>query len=165
MIISPTLRTVLTGGALSALLAASACHAADANAALRAIVDHAVRPLIAEYDLPGVAVAVTVDDMASFFNYGLASREHATPVSENTLFELGSISKTFTATLASYAQVTGKLSLDDHPGKYLPELNGSAIDKANACAADGSTTADYRVPPNPPHVSPASVTPACRRRA
>ena len=130
MIISPTLRTVLTGGALSALLAASACHAADANAALRAIVDQAVRPVIAEYDLPGVAVAVTIDDKASFYNYGLASREHGTPVSENTLFELGSISKTFTAILASYAQVTGKLSLDDHPGKYLPELKGSAIDKA-----------------------------------
>ena len=130
MIISPTLRAVLTGGALSALLAASACHAADANAALRAIVDQAVRPVIAAYDLPGVAVAVTVDDKASFFNYGLASREHGTPVSENTLFEVGSISKTFTAILASYAQVTGKLSLDDHPGKYLPELKGSAIDNA-----------------------------------
>lgn len=130
MIISSTLRAFLTGGALSALLAASACHAADANAALRAIVDRAVRPVIAEYDLPGVAVAVTVDGKASFFNYGLASLEDKTPVSENTLFELGSISKTFTATLASYAQVTGKLSLDDHPGKYLPELKGSAIDNA-----------------------------------
>ena len=131
MIISSALGTGLTAAALSACLAAPACHATDANAALRAIVDQAVRPVIAEYDLPGVAVAVTVDGKASFFNYGLASREHKTPVSENTLFELGSISKTFTATLAVYAQVTGRLSLDDHPGKYLPELKGSAIDKAS----------------------------------
>ena len=131
MIISSALRTGLTAAALSACLTAPACHASDANAALRAIVDQAVRPVIAEYDLPGVAVAVTVDGKASFFNYGLASREHKTAVSENTLFELGSISKTFTATLAAYAQVTGKLSLDDHPGKYLPELKGSAIDKAS----------------------------------
>jgi beta-lactamase class C len=46
------------------------------------------------------------------------------------VFELGSLSKTFTATLASYAQVQGKLLFDDHPGKYMPELVGSAIDKA-----------------------------------
>lgn len=131
MIISSALRTGLTAAALSACLAAPACHGADANTSLRAIVDQAIRPVIAEYDLPGVAVAVTVDGKASFFNYGLASREHDTPVSEHTLFELGSISKTFTATLAAYAQATGKLSLDDRPGKYLPALQGAAIDKAS----------------------------------
>lgn len=131
MIISSPLRTGLTAAALSACLAAPACHGADANPSVRAIVDQAIRPVIAEYDLPGVAVAVTVDGKASFFNYGLASREHDTPVSEHTLFELGSISKTFTATLAAYAQATGKLSLDDRPGKYLPSLRGAAIDKAS----------------------------------
>lgn len=61
-----------------------------------------------------------------FFNYGVASREKNTSVTETTLFELGSISKTFTATLAAYAQVLGKLSLDDHPSKYLPQLKGNA---------------------------------------
>ncbi|HEX8406573.1 MAG TPA: class C beta-lactamase [Duganella sp.] len=131
MIILPKLRTGLTVAALSTCFAASSGHAADDGAKLRAVVDKAVRPVIAEYDLPGVAVAVTVDGKASFFNYGLASREDNTPVSENTLFELGSISKTFTATLASYAQATGKLSLDDHPGQYMPELKGRAIDKAS----------------------------------
>jgi beta-lactamase class C len=41
------------------------------------------------------------------------------------LFEIGSISKTFTATLASYAQVTGYLSLSDKVSKYLPTLQDS----------------------------------------
>ncbi|USX13339.1 beta-lactamase [Oxalobacteraceae bacterium OTU3CAMAD1] len=106
-------------------------HAAADTARLRAVVDQAIRPVVAEYDLPGVAVAVTIDGQASFFNYGLASREQHAPVTENTLFELGSISKTFAATLASYAVATGKLSLDDHPGQYIHELKGSAIDKAS----------------------------------
>jgi beta-lactamase class C len=106
-------------------------RAADQPATLRDVVDTAIRPLMAKYDVPGLAVAVTVDGQATFFNYGVASREQNTPVSEATLFELGSVSKTFTATLASYAQVLGKLSLDDHPGKYLPALKGSAIDKAS----------------------------------
>ena len=66
-----------------------------------------------------------------FFNYGVASREKNTPVSEATLFETGSISKVFTATLASYAQVLGQLSLGDHPGQYMAQLKGSAVDKAS----------------------------------
>jgi beta-lactamase class C len=65
-----------------------------------------------------------------FFNYGLASREDKTPVNERTLFELGSVSKTFTATLAAQAIDQGKLSLADHPGKFLPALKGHAIDRA-----------------------------------
>ncbi len=105
--------------------------AADDSAKLRGIVDTAIRPLMAEYDVPGMTVAVTVDGHAIFFNYGVASREKNTPISEATLFEIGSLSKTFTATLASYAQVLGKLSLDDHPGKYMPQLKGSVINKVS----------------------------------
>ena len=104
--------------------------AADKSEAIRATVDAAVRPLMVEHDVPGMAVAVTVGGQVYYFNYGVASRETQAPVSEATLFELGSISKTFTATLASYAQVLGKLSLKDHPSKYLPQFKGYAIDKA-----------------------------------
>jgi beta-lactamase class C len=103
-------------------------RAADDSATIREIVDTAIRPLVTEHDVPGMAVAVTVDGQAFFFNYGVASRENNTPISEQTIFEIGSLSKTFTGTLISYAQVLGKLSLDDHPGKYMPQLKGRAID-------------------------------------
>ncbi|HEX8478036.1 MAG TPA: class C beta-lactamase, partial [Telluria sp.] len=111
-----------------AILPASAWAGNDA--ALRAAVDAAVRPVMAEYGIPGMAVAVTVDGRPAFFYYGVASTEQQTPVSADTIFELGSISKTFTATLAAYAQEQGVLSLDEHPGAYLPELRGSALDRA-----------------------------------
>ncbi|MFC3459119.1 class C beta-lactamase [Massilia haematophila] len=115
--------------ALVCSLACSLATAADATA-IRAIVDRAVRPVLAQHEVPGMAVAVTVDGEALFFNYGLASKEAGTPVTEDTLFELGSISKTFTATLATYAQAQGKLSLDDHPGRTIAQLKGSALDRA-----------------------------------
>jgi beta-lactamase class C len=108
-------------------------HAANATtdaAEVRDAVDRAIRPLMAQHDVPGMAVAVTVDGQAMFFNYGVASKEKKVAVSENTLFELGSVSKTFTATLGCYARELGKLSFDDHPGKYMPQLAGSAIDRA-----------------------------------
>ncbi len=98
---------------------------------IRAAVDAAIRPLMAEHDVPGMAVAVTVNGQAMFFQYGVASSASKTPVSETTLFEIGSISKTFTATMATYAQVLGKLSMDDHPSRYMPALKGRDIDQAS----------------------------------
>lgn len=121
--------------AFAVILSTFACSAwavdgANDPATIRAVVDAAVRPLMAEHNVPGMAVAITIDGKSTFINYGVASREENTPVSEATLFELGSISKVFTATLASYAQVQGKLSLDDRPSKFMPELKGSAVDNA-----------------------------------
>jgi beta-lactamase class C len=91
-------------------------------------VDAVIVPLMQEQKIPGVAVAVTIDGQSYFFNYGVASRETQQPVTSDTLFEIGSISKTFTATLASYAQVEGDLSLTESASKYLPSLRGSSFD-------------------------------------
>jgi len=115
---------------LATFLAPWPATAAPDVATLREVVDAAVRPILAEHKLPGLAVAVTVDGQAFFFNYGVASRETNQPVDQTTLFELGSVSKTFTATLALYAQALGKLLLTDHPGRYLPQLKGRPIDAA-----------------------------------
>lgn len=115
--------------ALAGLLPLHTSAAANPDQ-VRSIVDEAVRPMMAEFDVPGMAIAVTVDGKPMFFNYGLASREDKTPVDERTLFELGSVSKTFTATLAAQAIDQGKLSLADHPGKFMPALKGHAIDRA-----------------------------------
>lgn len=120
-----------TAALVCASLASLPAWAADDDSSkIRTAVDAAIRPLMAAHDVPGMAVAVMVNGQAYFFNYGVASRETQAPVSEATLFELGSISKTFTATLAAYAQVLGKLSLNDHPSHYLPPLKGHAIDTA-----------------------------------
>ena len=128
--------TTKSCGLLAFVLAAScllsnASHSADAPRNISDAVARAFRPLMTKYDVPGIAVAVTVDGRDYVFNYGVASKADGKPVTRDTLFEIGSVSKTFTATLAGFAQAQGKLSLDDHPGKYMPDLRGSAIDKAS----------------------------------
>ncbi|CAA0127112.1 Beta-lactamase [Mycolicibacterium vanbaalenii] len=98
--------------------------------ALAVVVDEAFEPLLSRYDIPGLAVAVTVDGRQHHFTYGVVSRESGASVTPETIFEIGSLSKTFTATAATYAQALGRISLNEHPGTYMPELAGSAIDRA-----------------------------------
>lgn len=117
---------------VAVLLCASTSTTASASPdVLAATVDRAFRPLMAEYDIPGMAVAVTVNGEQRYFNFGVADRQRGTPVTPGTIFEIGSVSKTLTATLASYAHALGRISLNDHPGTYLPQLAGSAIDRAD----------------------------------
>ncbi len=123
---------VRLSAAILALFPAVLVHAAplEDDARLRAAVDAAVKPVIRAYDLPGMAVAVTVDGRTRFFNYGVASRASGAKVDEHTLFEVGSISKTFTAMLAIDAVAAGKLKLDAHPSMFLEELKDTALDRA-----------------------------------
>ena len=104
-------------------------HTADhPEAEIEAVVAQAVRPLMESKGLPGMAVGVVFDGRSYVFEYGTVSRATGKPVTGNTLFEVGSVSKTFTATLAAYAQVNGRLSLVDPASKYLPALRGSHFD-------------------------------------
>lgn len=122
----------LTRRTLLAALALPACaqQAPLSAAALAATVDAAYRPLLQEHAIPGMVVGILEGGRSHFFPYGVASRESRAPVTPDTLFELGSLSKCFAATLACHAQAIGRLSLADTPGKHLPALRGSAIDQA-----------------------------------
>lgn len=115
---------------LLALLVPFTASADDGAAKVTSVVDATIRPLMAQHDIPGMAVSLTVDGRSYVFNYGVSSRQSQTPVSDSTIFEIGSVSKMFTTTLAAYAHSIGKLSLDDHPGRFLPRLRGRPIDRA-----------------------------------
>ena len=123
-----TRRSTLQAGL--SLLLPSSIAAAEPAEGIAAILDRVFRPLLAQHDIPGLAVAVTQQGRRHFASFGVASRTTGRPVSEHTLFEIGSLSKTFTATLAGYAVARGAIGLDEHPGRYLPRLRGTAIDAA-----------------------------------
>src|SRR5262249_12477546 len=114
--------------ALTTLLACvvSTTGYADGNAdsrqqdTIRNYVTRTIQPMMERDGIPGVAVGIIAGGDLDVLNYGVASTKTGQPVSNDTLFEIGSISKTFTATLASYAQTGGHLSLSDPTGKYLP---------------------------------------------
>jgi beta-lactamase class C len=111
--------------ALVLFLGAGHCVADDR---IESIVNAAIEPVMQQQQIPGVAVAIIVNGQPHYFNYGVASKENGKAVTEDTLFEIGSVSKTFTATLAAYAQASGKLSFSDKASHILPQLRGSAFD-------------------------------------
>jgi beta-lactamase class C len=116
---------------VAASLTACALSQAPADARqndVRAIVTQAVLPIMKQYRIPGMAVGVTVRGRHDVFDYGVASRATGKPVDDATLFEIGSITKTFTASLVAYAQLTGKLSLSDEAGADFPSLRGTRFD-------------------------------------
>nr|WP_279007145.1 FOX/MOX family class C beta-lactamase [Aeromonas jandaei] len=112
---------------LGSLLISSFASAAQ-DVPLATIVDGTIQPVLKEYRIPGMAVAVLKDGKAHYFNYGVANRESGQRVSEQTLFEIGSVSKTYTSTLGAYAVVKGGFKLDDKVSRHAPWLKGSAFD-------------------------------------
>ncbi|ETU79554.1 beta-lactamase [Pseudomonas aeruginosa Z61] len=120
----------LCGIAASTLLfATTPAIAGEAPAdRLKALVDAAVQPVMKANDIPGLAVAISLKGEPHYFSYGLASKEDGRRVTPETLFEIGSVSKTFTATLAGYALTQDKMRLDDRASQHWPALQGSRFD-------------------------------------
>ena len=72
---------------------------------------------------PGCAVGVGVDGRPVLARgYGMADLEHDIPVTADTIFEGGSLSKQFTAAAVLVLAREGRLALDDAVRRYIPEL-------------------------------------------
>lgn len=118
-------RHIVWTAMLSAILLTPALAADEAR--LKAITDAAIKPIMEKNGIPGLAVGISVDGESYIFTYGAMSKSTGQPVTAETLFELGSISKTFTAILATYAEANGHLSLSGRVKDYLPGMKGSAF--------------------------------------
>ncbi|WP_353140791.1 MCA family class C beta-lactamase [Acinetobacter pragensis] len=98
---------------------------------IETVVTQSFKPLMDQYGVAGMAIGVIYNGKKYENYYGIQSKYDHKSVNNQTLFELGSVSKVFTAISGTYANNQGKISFDDHPSKYLPSLKHSDIDKAN----------------------------------
>ena len=96
-----------------------------ADPALDSQVRETAQRVMRDNGIPGLAIAITDHGQQYFYEFGVADKASGQAVSSDTLFELGSISKTFTATLAARAQIDGHLSLQATTAEYLAELKGT----------------------------------------
>lgn len=72
------------------------------------------------FNIPGVALGVLADGEERVAGFGVTNVDHPLAVDADTLFQIGSTTKTFTATLAMHLVELGKLDLDIPIRAYLP---------------------------------------------
>lgn len=86
-----------------------------------AVIDQTVRDAVAAWHLPGLAIAVVQDDKVVFVRgYGVKDLDKPGAVTPDTLFELGSTTKAFTATALAMLADEKVLSWDDPVRKWVP---------------------------------------------
>ena len=109
----------------------------------------AIRASMEETQTPGVAVGLLHDGREHVAGFGVTSLENPLEVTPDTLFQIGSITKTFTGTAAMYLVERGELDLDVPVRTYLPELKLSDEDVAarvtmrHLLTHTGGWTGDY----------------------
>jgi CubicO group peptidase (beta-lactamase class C family) len=92
-----------------------------AQASARDTVDRYVAAEMARMRIPGVSVAVVrAGKVIKAQGYGIADLEHAIPVTPQTVFKIGSVSKQFLATGIMLLAQDGRLAVDDPVAKYFP---------------------------------------------
>ena len=78
---------------------------------------------VTQGDTPGIAVLIAREGKIAFQGgFGLADLELKTPITTDTKFRIGSITKQFTAAAVVRLAEAGKLSLADSLAKYLPDF-------------------------------------------
>ncbi|GLQ99805.1 serine hydrolase domain-containing protein [Dyella mobilis] len=93
------------------------------HSALDRAVDQAANQYFRNRCHVGVSIAVVEAGHSHYYDYGSASRDKAALATPQSIYEIASVTKTFTATLAAQAIIDGRMSLDgdfrnDLPGDY-----------------------------------------------
>jgi len=97
-------------------------YAQKANPALSKKIDLLVQQQMKEIGIPGMAVAVVQNGIVQHMGtYGMANIEWNQPVTNNTAFQIASVTKLFTSTLVMKFIQDGKISLDDPINKFFPD--------------------------------------------
>lgn len=81
-----------------------------------------VKQSMVDHATPGVVVGVLQGGKSEVRGYGVTNVNHPLKVTPDTLFQVGSISKTYTATLMMHLAEQGKLDLHAPLRSYLPEF-------------------------------------------
>lgn len=118
-------RAVIIGLGLAALVGSSSPSGQRATNAVPDVggFERAIQEELRKSGAPGAAVAVVIDDKVAWAKgFGVANAETGVPVTADTLFQIGSVTKTFTAAALLSASAAGVVALDRPVGAYVTGL-------------------------------------------
>jgi len=85
--------------------------------------DQFLRTAMSQWQVPGMGLAIVKDDVVIHARgYGVKDIGNDEPVDEHTVFAVGSVTKSFTATALAALVSEGKVSWDDRVAQYLPDF-------------------------------------------
>ncbi len=91
------------------------------------------KPYILSGERVGIAIGTYDNGITQFYSYGVKSLKDGGEIDENTMFEIGSITKTFTATLLAKLHLKGDVDMEDPLQQYfdgtiiVPKYNDQEI--------------------------------------
>ncbi len=92
------------------------------TSAMDSLVEQHVRPYIQQSHTSGICIAVIDKGITKYYSYGETARgNQQLPDPEKTIFEIGSVTKTFTSLLLARALIAKQVNLHDPVSKYLPK--------------------------------------------
>jgi D-alanyl-D-alanine carboxypeptidase len=117
---------------------------AAAPGSVAAVVDAAVGDVIAAQDLPGISVSVAKQGSVLYEQgYGYASLESCAPTQAGTVYQIGSVTKQFTAAVVLKLAAAGALDIDQPLTAYLPSPEFDARITLRMLLNQTSGLADY----------------------
>lgn len=132
---------------LAACVILSANAFADTNQNAT-VVTEKINAMMKQDDIPGVAVQLYVDGKPQTFYFGQANLAKKTPVTKDTIFEVGSISKVMTGLLLAQGVDTAKLQLRESVTKYIPSLSDNFDDITMLNLATHTAGLPFNAPKN-----------------
>lgn len=91
------------------------------NINLQSIVDNAAQKMVEKPLINAVSIGIVYQGQEYIGHYGELEKGKANLPTDQTIYEIGSLSKTFTGTLVAKAVLDKKLNLEDPVQKYLSE--------------------------------------------
>src|SRR6266542_3662605 len=120
---APTTPSAAVLPTVSAPTRAPAPTSAPAAALDTAALDAYIARLMQDYDVPGVGLAIVQHGQIAYTKgYGVRDVTSGAPVTSNTQFAIGSVTKSFTALGVMLLVQEGKVKLDNPVTNYIPEF-------------------------------------------
>lgn len=91
----------------------------DANTGL---INQTVTAFMKKNNVPGMTVEIYLEGQPHSYQFGVADQVKKTPITDETIFEVGSFTKVFTCLLIAQQVGQGKMKLSDPIIEYLPHL-------------------------------------------
>ena len=108
------------------------------------------RRLMTRHKTPGAAVGIALQGQQIYTQgFGFADVDKQTSIDEDTIFGIGSVTKSFTAVAIMQLQERGLLSVGDHVTKYLPEFKVGSEDAQLGMTIHHFLTHTAGLPPLP----------------